>query len=216
MKNRIYNLIILDESGSMESIHKATVDSVNETIQTIRSAQQKFENQEHLLTLVTFNTNGLKIKYDACPIERAETFAFDDFNPDCCTPLFDAMGLSMTRLEKQVREGDRVLVTIITDGYENASVEYTQSTIKVLVDRLRKADWMITYMGANQDVDAVAESLSINQAMAFTADEAEMAPQMRHANKCRMAFFSRASRGIAEPFADHAFFSSDEEDDDEL
>ena len=41
MKTRIFNLIIIDESGSMQSIKGAAIDSVNETIQTIRSAQKK-------------------------------------------------------------------------------------------------------------------------------------------------------------------------------
>lgn len=44
MKTRVFNLIILDESGSMQSIKKEAIDSVNETIQTIRSAEQENEN----------------------------------------------------------------------------------------------------------------------------------------------------------------------------
>ena len=36
MKTKIFNLIIIDESGSMQSIKKEAIDSVNETIQTIR------------------------------------------------------------------------------------------------------------------------------------------------------------------------------------
>lgn len=35
MKTRNFNLIILDESGSMQSIKKEAIDSVNETEQTI-------------------------------------------------------------------------------------------------------------------------------------------------------------------------------------
>ena len=55
MKTRIFNLIIIDESGSMQSIKKEAIDSVNETFQTIRSAQKKHEDQEHYVSLVTFN-----------------------------------------------------------------------------------------------------------------------------------------------------------------
>ena len=47
MKKRIFNLIIIDESGSMQSIKKQAIDSVNETLQTICSAQGKYEEQEH-------------------------------------------------------------------------------------------------------------------------------------------------------------------------
>ena len=47
MKTKIFNLIILDESGSMMSIKKEAIDSVNETVQTIRAAQQKHTDQDH-------------------------------------------------------------------------------------------------------------------------------------------------------------------------
>ena len=46
MKTRIFNLIIIDESGSMQYIKTAAIDSVNETIQTIHSAQKKHEEQK--------------------------------------------------------------------------------------------------------------------------------------------------------------------------
>ena len=36
MKRRIYNLIIIDESGSMHAIKQQAIDNINETIQTIR------------------------------------------------------------------------------------------------------------------------------------------------------------------------------------
>ena len=35
--DRVLNLIILDESGSMSGLEKVSVDGVNETIQTIKS-----------------------------------------------------------------------------------------------------------------------------------------------------------------------------------
>ena len=56
MKNKIYNLVIVDESGSMGCLREATLSGINETIGTIRSAQNEFaDTQEHFLTLVSFN-----------------------------------------------------------------------------------------------------------------------------------------------------------------
>lgn len=47
-KARIHNLIIVDESGSMSHLRKATLSGINETISTIRSAQEEFvATQEH-------------------------------------------------------------------------------------------------------------------------------------------------------------------------
>lgn len=60
MKQRVSNLIILDESGSMGSIEQQAINGVNETMQTIRSAQKKHEEQEHYVTFVSFNSDGIK------------------------------------------------------------------------------------------------------------------------------------------------------------
>lgn len=58
-KAHIYNLIIVDESGSMYQLREATMSGVNETVSTIRSAQEEFaDTQEHFLTLVTFDSGS--------------------------------------------------------------------------------------------------------------------------------------------------------------
>ena len=166
MKTRIFNLIIMDESGSMQSIKKEAIDSVNETIQTIRSAQKKHEDQEHYVSLVTFN-DDVKTVYECVAVDEIKELTI--YRPDCCTALYDAMGISLNALRKKVAEEDKVLVTVVTDGYENASKEYSGKAIKALVDELKAKDWVFAYIGANQDVEAVAATISITNVMKFEA-----------------------------------------------
>ena len=78
MKTRIFNLIIIDESGSMCSIKKEAIDGVNETIQTIRAAQRKHADQEHYVTLVTFNSN-VKTVYECVPVEEVKELTGETF-----------------------------------------------------------------------------------------------------------------------------------------
>ena len=40
-KTQVFNLVILDKSGSMESIRKEAIDGYNETLGAIRAAQLK-------------------------------------------------------------------------------------------------------------------------------------------------------------------------------
>lgn len=54
MNSKIYNVVILDKSGSMTSIRKQAVDSVNETFGCIRSMRKKNAEQEQFVTLVAF------------------------------------------------------------------------------------------------------------------------------------------------------------------
>ena len=72
MKQKIFNLIILDASGSMYSIKNEAIAGVVETIQTIRTAQKENANQEHLLSLVVFNGKSIATIYDRMPITTGE------------------------------------------------------------------------------------------------------------------------------------------------
>ncbi len=72
MKTRIFNLIILDESGSMSSIEKQAITGVNETVQTIRNAQKRHEDQEHFISLVSYNSDDVKSIYDCMEAEKVE------------------------------------------------------------------------------------------------------------------------------------------------
>lgn len=86
MKNRIFNLIIIDESGSMQSIKREAIDSVNETIQTIRSAQKKYEDQEHFVMLVTFN-DEVKTVYNCVPVNEVKELTGRPISPIVAQPF---------------------------------------------------------------------------------------------------------------------------------
>jgi uncharacterized protein YegL len=193
MKTRIFNLIIIDESGSMQSIKTAAINSVNETIQTIRAAQKKYEDQEHYVSLVSFN-DDVKTIYECVSAEEVKELTAESYQPDCCTALYDAMGISLNRLRKKVAEDDKVLVTIVTDGYENASKEYSGKAIKALVDELKGKGWIFAYIGANQDVEAVAATISITNVMNFEATCEGTGAMSERLSKARQGFYGRLSR----------------------
>ena len=51
-KNRtVHNLIIFDESGSMEATKAATVQGFNEMVQTIKGFESQFPEQKHFISL---------------------------------------------------------------------------------------------------------------------------------------------------------------------
>lgn len=139
-KTQVFNVIILDRSGSMDCIRHAAVEGFNETLAGIKKAQEKFaETQDHYVSLVTFCSCETKHVFDKTPVAETHTLKVEDYEPCCCTPLYDAMGFTLTAMRKYVKdiEDAVVVVTIITDGLENASREYNGTTIKELVERLR-------------------------------------------------------------------------------
>lgn len=203
MKTRIFNLIILDESGSMSAIEQEAISGVNETIQTIRSAQKSYEDQLHFITLVSFNSDSIKTIYDCVEIGIVEELTNKEYTPSCCTPLYDAMGSTLTRLKKTVAEVDKVLVTVITDGYENDSHEYTGDTIKKLVENLKQRGWVFTYIGANQNAQKAAFNIAINNVMNFQTTSTGTKAMFAKENRSRMNWFTKISEGcqnISEDF----------------
>lgn len=170
-KTQVFNLIILDRSGSMSLIRDAAIDGLNETLAGIRTAQEKFaDTQDHYVSLVTFCGCEIGHTFDKTPVAETVPLKPKDYVPCCSTPLLDAMGYALTTLDKYMQEQEDAVavVTIITDGMENSSKEYDRKTIRTLVERLRGEGWTFTYMGANQDSIEVAETLSIRNARNFT------------------------------------------------
>lgn len=164
---RVFNLIILDESGSMSSIAKQAISGLNEVFQTIRKAQKEHPGQQHFVSFVTFNNAKIRTVFDRQTVSSDKEIKWSDYMPNNCTPLYDAMGESLNELKKHVGDDDVVLVTIITDGYENASKEYNGYNIKRLVAELKEKGWVFAYIGTNQDVDAVADEMGICSRMHY-------------------------------------------------
>lgn len=196
-KTQVFNVIILDRSGSMQNIRQAAVDGFNETLAGIKKAQEKFaDTQEHFVSLVTFCSCETRNVFDKEPVNETHPLSLKDYEPCCCTPLYDAMGFTLSAIHKHIKdiEDVAVVVTVITDGYENASREYNGSSIKALVETLRKEGWTFTYMGANQDSMEVAMSMSIRNARNFDSSSEGTRASMHIDAKTRMNFYTRLSQ----------------------
>ena len=194
MKTQIYNLLILDKSGSMGSIKEATIAGYNETVQTIKKAQQDYEDsQEHLFSFMAFCGCEKNLIYDKTPIDMVQILTATTYRPCCNTPLYDAMGFCITKLRADLKNKKdyKVLVTVITDGYENASKEYNANSIGKLVEELKGEGWTFTYIGANQDVEKVAAEISINNFISYTANAQGTRTMFEHDSKSRERYFSR-------------------------
>ena len=196
---KIYNLVILDASGSMESIYSQALSGVNETLATIRIAQEEHPELEQYVSLASFSAGErfLNRIYSAIPIAEARNITSDDYPLLGCTALYDAMGTCISELQQKVTHDDRVLVTIITDGYENASRTWSGKQIKSLVEELRQMGWTFTYIGADQDVERVAGEIGVRNALRFSANAAETDAMFAKERRSRSKFYSKMSMCFA-------------------
>jgi hypothetical protein len=78
--------------------------------------------------------------------------------PRGSTALYDAIGISVTEFGRTLEampehaRPETVQVIVVTDGHENASVEWRASAIKDLVTKQKdEYQWDFVFLGANQD-----------------------------------------------------------------
>ena len=178
VKSKIYNMLIVDESGSMSGLTQVTLSGVNEIISTIREAQNKHADvQQHYITLVTFDERNdnkvlpIRTIWNALPI--SEVSDFKDYRPQGCTPLYDAVGDSLRNLHEKIKHDEDAtgVVTILTDGLENASRRWNAFEVKRLIEQLKEEGWSFSYMGSAHNVKDVTDILSIDNAMEFSHDQ---------------------------------------------
>lgn len=190
-KHQVHNLIILDESGSMGSIKKPIISAFNELVQTIKGVEKQFPEQEHFISFVTFNgITGHTELHHADPVKKIKKLNMEIYMPNGSTPLFDSMGFSILKLKALVEKvpNHNVLVTILTDGEENASREFRGKEIKKLVDELKTKNWTFTYIGTDHDVKSFADSISVENTMYFDKSEAGIDLMMNKERAARLSY----------------------------
>lgn len=169
---KVYNLIIVDESGSMSLIHREALAGLNETIATCQQMQKVHPEMEQRVTLISFDSDHFKLHYDNKNAADVRQLTNRDYQPSGATPLYDAIGKGIAKLNAQTETDENVLVTIITDGEENCSKEYNLRMVKNLIEKQKKLGWTFTLIGTdNLDVEGMAVSLSIDNHLSFTEDE---------------------------------------------
>lgn len=152
MKKDTELVFIVDKSGSMRNLVNDTIGSFNSVLD-----EQK-KDTEHggaYVTTIFFNHSHEKI-HDRKNIKDVEHITDKDYVTSGCTALLDAVGDTINELSKKEEIKDhKVIVAIITDGYENSSKEYNKKQIKELIESKEKEGWQFVFCGAN--IDAASE-----------------------------------------------------------
>jgi Mg-chelatase subunit ChlD len=166
-------IVVLDRSGSMDSIKKQTIDGFNEFVDA-----QRDNGANTRITLVQFD-HEYQMIYEAKKIGKVEPLNDHLYVPRGMTALLDAVGHTVKLTKKRfdhLKKGapDKMIFVIITDGYENSSVKYTKEKVFKKVRKMEKDyGWEFVYLGANQDAIAEASRFGISgkRAMTFAGDE---------------------------------------------
>lgn len=169
MKNKTDITIILDRSGSMDSVKSDTIGGFNSFL----SEQQKVEG-EASLSLVQFD-DQYEVVYLDRALNSADKLTDATFQPRGSTALFDAVGRTINAVGQRLsslpenERPDKVVLVVMTDGFENASREFNAAKISELINHQRNVyKWEFMFIGANQDAILSARELGIPAGVALT------------------------------------------------
>ena len=168
MRENLTELVfILDRSGSMCGLEADTIGGFNSML-----AKQKKEEGEAYVSTVLFD-DVCEVIHDRVSISDVRKMTEDDYYVRGCTALLDAVGRGINyirRAQDYTREEDRpgkTLFVIMTDGLENASVEYTHRDVQRMISQAKeKYNWEFLFLGANIDAVGVASSMGISKGRA--------------------------------------------------
>lgn len=174
MKNNLTEVVfILDRSGSMSGLEGDTIGGFNSMLK-----KQREEEGDANVTTVLFG-DEIEMLHKRVNIKEIKNITSKDYYVRGCTALLDAIGYSinfMINVQKNKKEekAKNVLFIITTDGYENASKEYTYEKIKKMITyEKERYNWQFLFLGANIDAISTARNFGISEEFAsnYVSDE---------------------------------------------
>jgi len=154
----ILSVFLLDDSSSMSPKRDVTISGFNELLVSgqLDAARNKMRLHERM---VKFGS-----PYNEVWHENIQSLTGYTYNPQQGrTALWDAVGFAIQRAEKVLMDfpsNTQVLLTIFTDGEENASRIWNEGTIKARIQQKQAEGWTITFVGAGDK--AQVEKVAVN------------------------------------------------------
>lgn len=162
-------VVIVDSSGSMSVIRDQTISGINKIIE-----ENKADKEDCLFSLYTFDSFSREV-YSFRDIKEVEYITPSTYSPmggtalhDTVVHVIDTVGAKLASIPEDLRPG-KILVSIITDGEENASTKYRAKDVKDRIEhQTTKYNWNFMYLGANHDSITTSANLGIGRG--FTAN----------------------------------------------
>ena len=168
MKKGLTEIIyVLDRSGSMGHLTGDTIGAYNAYLD-----EQKAYDGETRITTVLFD-DKYELLFNGVSINEAY-LDHEKYYVRGLTALYDALGKTIidvgARLSKTPEKDrpEKVIFIITTDGYENASKDFTQKKVKEMIEHQQsKYSWEFLFFGANIDSVETASSIGVAPQRAY-------------------------------------------------
>lgn len=183
------SLLIIDESGSMSRLKQATVEHFNSIVRNILKEANEMPDLIQHMNVYTFSSGRINECLSLTTVKENAPIQTLVYHPNGGTPLYDAIGIAVLKLENLIKstviplDNIKVSVAIFTDGLENDSRSYSLTEIQNLITRLKTEGWEFTYYGTRHAVDSVAKRMRVDKSVHFEHTETGIEDVMSRYNQ---------------------------------
>ncbi len=190
--------MVLDSTGSMNSIKSDALGGFNEYVQSM----QRDDEGDTRFTLCVFNSQQIDFPYTASTPAEVELLTDRTYVCQANTPLYDAIGKTISKMDAFLEEHpaftddqrQRATLTILTDGLENASQEYTRDGVVNLIEERKARGWAVIFLAANIDAFATGRQMGIDQSNTSQFAARKMRQSMQVAYKAHRTYMDSDGR----------------------
>lgn len=161
-KNLSHLIFILDRSGSMGGLEDETIKGYNSVVK-----QQAQLGGELKVTTVLFDNEVEEIFSKVSP--KKAKLDKKKYYVRGSTAMLDAIGMTLSNVIaknnklKDEEKPENIIVAITTDGYENASKEYTYKQINEMIKKCKDNGWNFIFLSSEIDEQKVGGAIGLSK-----------------------------------------------------
>lgn len=161
-KNLSHLIFILDRSGSMGGLEDETIKGYNSVVK-----QQAQLGGELKVTTVLFDNEVEEIFSEVSP--KKAKLDKKKYYVRGSTAMLDAIGMTLSNVIaknnklKDEEKPENIIVAITTDGYENASKEYTYKQINEMIKKCKDNGWNFIFLSSEIDEQKVGGAIGLSK-----------------------------------------------------
>ena len=190
--------VVLDRSGSMASIADDIVGGFDTFIE-----QQRKEEGKARVTLVQFDSEDpFEVLIDGEDLDQVPALDPNRYLPRGTTPLWDAVGRMIARIDSEIvtradagKPIEDQLVLIVTDGFENASMEFDGPTLASLIEARKNRSWTFVFLGSDESTFAEGARIGVSAGNTSQWDASRRPAPRDAARICGTTTLQPARRG---------------------
>ncbi|MBE6116131.1 MAG: hypothetical protein E7187_04805 [Erysipelotrichaceae bacterium] len=152
----------------MSGLETDTIGGYNSILKQQREAEGDVN-----ITTVLFD-DRYELLHNRESIRNVSDLTAKEYYVRGCTALVDAMGITISRFIREIGD-EKVLFVITTDGYENASREYTADSVRKMIEKQKEKGWEFIFMGASIDAVSTGRQFGIARNRNYVNDSSGIA-----------------------------------------